>query len=71
MLQNLQKNRNCERERKSIFPELKKSAAKGKAVTHTNRSVCTDIADFDDLFRTGKFANYFHSGKPNKHRERS
>ena len=60
-----------QREYKSIFPEVKKFAAKGKAVTYTNRSLYTDIAELDDLFRARKFANYFRCGKPNKHRKRS
>lgn len=61
----------CQREYKSIFPEVKKFAAKGKAVTYTNRSLYTDIAELDDLFRARKFPNYFRCGKPNKHRKRS
>ena len=60
-----------ERENKSILAEVKKYAAKGKAVTHTNRSLYPGIAELDDLFRPRKFANYFRYEKPNKHRKRS
>ena len=50
---------------------MKKFSMKGKAVTHTNRSLYTDIAELDDPFRARKFPNYFCCAKPNKHRERS